>query len=661
MSIFARLAQKDFDHSTLADPRTSFGRERARAYTNPKFPGPFKISARGTTQSLSPISITTVHRFPSSSPTSSGPKEKIPMSSSPPSHSGSDLGASRRRSPSSSSLANALKEHTDSRQQMYQPSNETFGSGYSVWSQSYEPFPQGMSMLWLDNIEWESSSRLVHLQAPPMSMEPSTSSTASTGHWANSPPTYNFPPVQATQPPPSLVVTGPGAESGYIQSLRHAQIHPTPGLDIGSSSQNVALPSSSSLGPLEYLLQDLNNTPSHSTEGSPSSSFSGSPRSDILPGLPWSAQGSTNPGQVVYSAPLSVHYPTPASASTSAWDATNLPPSTYPGQWLDPRPSYSYQPALTDPLSMFASQATPPEPTSRARTSMSPQPSTSGQESSLKERTRRKRRIDPSVIRSARFISSPLSSSAHHQSLPPKRGPKRPEVDHIHITNIPCPNAECSAPTVVDDSQDGLVDNFACTYIDPANGRQCSSDFRRRGCRERHSGSHSGREAQDLTSGRISVGSARRVLWETIRLIEASDWGVVYSSHMPSNQLMEVNWAQNYEAAGRQIAAEFDVEVLRQQAQAVKDTLYELGRHEEPLPPDQKRIFPVELEQYQQFVRLATKRAATFERFYCTYPNCDADFTRADALARHCRTCHEKEKGKRARLQRPSVDGDTFA
>lgn len=124
---------------------------------------------------------------------------------------------------------------------------------------------------------------------------------------------------------------------------------------------------------------------------------------------------------------------------------------------------------------------------------------------------------------------------------------------------------------------------------------------------------------------------------------------------------MEINWAQNYEAAGRQIATEFDVEVLRQQAQTVKDTLYELGSREELLPPDQKRIFPVELEQYQQFVRLATKRAATFERFYCTYPNCDADFTRADALARHCRTCHEKEKGKRARLQRSSVDGDTFA
>lgn len=411
-----------------------------------------------------------------------------------PSHSESDLGASRRWSPSSSSLANALKEHPDSRQQMYhQPSNATLSSTSSVWNQSYEPFPQGMSMLWLEDIDWESSSRLVHLQAPPTSMEvePSPYSTASTSQWANSSPTYNFSPAQATQPPPSLMVTGPGAESGYLQSLRHAQIHPTPDVGFDMSSQTVALSNSNLLGPLEYLLQGQTNTPSHSTEGSPTSSFSGSPRSDILPGSPLFAQGSSNLGEVVYSTPLSVHSPAPALASTSAWDSRGPPQGTYPGQWQDPQPSHSYQ-----PVSMFASQASPPEPTSRARTSSSPPPKTSGQEWSHKERTRRKRRIDPSIIRSARFISSPLSSSSHHPSLPPKRGPKRPEVDHIHITNIPCPNAECSAPTVVDDSQDGLVDNFACTYIDPANGRQCSSDFRRRGCRERHSGSHSGREAQ---------------------------------------------------------------------------------------------------------------------------------------------------------------------
>lgn len=166
---------------------------------------------------------------------------------------------------------------------------------------------------------------------------------------------------------------------------------------------------------------------------------------------------------------------------------------------------------------------------------------------------------------------------------------------------------------------------------------------------------------QDVTSGRISIGCARRILWETIRLIEASDWGVVYSPPIPSNQLMEVNWAQSYEEAGKWIATEFDVDVLRQQAQAVKEALYELGRQEEQLNPDQKRISQVELQQYQQFVRLASKRAASFERFYCTHPNCDADFTRADALARHCRTCHEKDKGKKGRMKRQSVDGDVLA
>ncbi|KAG8946632.1 hypothetical protein FRC04_011526 [Tulasnella sp. 424] len=551
------------------------------------------------------------------------------------------MGTSQRLSSSSSSLANALKEHPDRREQMYQSSDEMYRSSRLVWNPSYEPVPQA--------------------QASAISMEPSTYSTVSTSHWTGSMLAYNVPPVEATQHPPSLVVTNPEGNSGYGEPIRHAQSYTTQGFGLELSPQTTVFPSSGSLGPLEYLLQDSNITPSYSTEGSPSSSFSGSPRSDIEPGSPWSVQGSSNVGDVVYSVPQLFHSPSPVSPTTSTWGTTAPSQNTRSDQWLDPRPSYSYQSGSTEPLSMLASQGSSSNPTRRTRTSVSPPPNTSGQEWTFKERTRRKRRIDPSIIRSARFISSPLSVPPHLQGVSSKRGPKKPELDHIHITNIPCPNADCSAPTAVDDSEEGVVENFACTYIDPANGRQCTSDFRRRGCRERHSGSHSGREAQDVTSGRISIGCARRILWETIRLIEASDWGVVYSPPIPSNQLMEVDWAQSYEEAGKWIAAEFDVDVLRQQAQAVKEALYELGRQEEQLNPDQKRISPVELQQYQQFVRLASKRAASFERFYCTHPNCDADFTRADALARHCRTCHEKDKGKKGRMKRHSVDGDVLA
>ncbi|KAG9017629.1 hypothetical protein FRB90_000422 [Tulasnella sp. 427] len=514
---------------------------------------------------------------------------------------------------------------------MYQPTSEASHSRRMPWSSSYGVIPQA--------------------QAPVTSMGPSTYSNVYHSHWNSADPVYNTPSAEVTQRPPSLVVTGP---SDYSHSLRQAPAYSTPGIGLDIPPQTSARSIPNSFDPLEYLLQESNV--SVSPEGSPPSSYSSSPRSDITSRSPWPVQATLAPTDPSYPFSQPIH----TSPATQPWGQPVPTQSAYSDQWLVTQPPHSYPSSTTDSRLIVTSQESSSVSHPQVRSSASPPPNSSGRELSLRERTRRKRRIDPSIIRSARFISSPLSSS-HPPGPVPKRGPKRPEHDHVHITNLPCPNAGCSAPTIINDSKEGLVENFACTYLDPSNGRVCTSEFRRRGCRERHSGSHSGREAQDVTSGRISLGCARRVLWETIRLIEASDWGVVYSPPVPSNQLVEINWAQNYEEAGKQIAAEFNVDTLRQQAQAVRSALYELGKCEEQVQSDQKRITPVDLEQYQQFARLASKRATSFERFYCPHPTCEADFTRADALARHCRTCHEKDKGKKAKIRRQSDDGDTLA
>ncbi len=57
-------------------------------------------------------------------------------------------------------------------------------------------------------------------------------------------------------------------------------------------------------------------------------------------------------------------------------------------------------------------------------------------------------------------------------------------------------------------------------------------------------------------------------------------------------------------------------------------------------------IVPVDLSQVTVFQRLAMKRAWTFERYFCPERSCDVDFTRLDALLRHCHNSHGESKKK---------------
>ncbi|KAG8904154.1 hypothetical protein FRB99_002171 [Tulasnella sp. 403] len=281
---------------------------------------------------------------------------------------------------------------------------------------------------------------------------------------------------------------------------------------------------------------------------------------------------------------------------------------------------------------------------------------------------RRKRTDEPDDADGSRLSQdvNGKPSNAGPSASPPrgttaKRSRKNSEPPaHVHITNVVCPHPDCTAPVEVDEPDEPGAISFPCRYMEPLSGSTCPSEFRRRGCRDRHSASHSGKESQDVAGHRLALGSARRLLWETIRLVEASDWACLYPPESawwsPGGGLSD--WNANYEYASNKVREEFDVAVLKQQAKEVKGRLFAIGK-EEPSPdtvastspPTLHRIAAVDLSTYHQFSRLAEKRAVTFERFYCSHSKCDSDFTRMDALVRHHRTCHQKgkkTKGKRS-------------
>lgn len=176
---------------------------------------------------------------------------------------------------------------------------------------------------------------------------------------------------------------------------------------------------------------------------------------------------------------------------------------------------------------------------------------------------------------------------------------------------------------------------------------------------------------------------ARRLLWESIRVVESSDWSCLYIEDLESGENAESSLApleqvKSQIAAGeisshhaaqsvyvpkskaeKRAEAEFDLGVLRNQAALVKEALLGLGQAEQAQSSPIK-IVPVDLNQAQVLHRLAMKRACTFERYFCPERSCDVDFTRLDALLRHCQNSHgegkkkkeaEREKAKKDRMR----------
>lgn len=147
---------------------------------------------------------------------------------------------------------------------------------------------------------------------------------------------------------------------------------------------------------------------------------------------------------------------------------------------------------------------------------------------------------------------------------------------------------------------------------------------------------------QAVASGYLAPGLARRLLWETINLVETSNWACLRTTPTSlTSQEDEDNEAR------RAVESEFDLAVLQDQTAAVRVQLLNHGLEERAHPPSGPYvpINAVDLSHSQQFSRLLMKRALTFERYCCSHRKCDADFTRVDALIRHERTCH-KSKGK---------------
>ncbi len=204
---------------------------------------------------------------------------------------------------------------------------------------------------------------------------------------------------------------------------------------------------------------------------------------------------------------------------------------------------------------------------------------------------------------------------------------------------------------------------YTCPYINPVNGSTCPSSFRRRGCRDRHGGSHAGKESKDVSNNILNMSLARRLLWETCRVVESDDWGCLYleigveesgqvdrvkaqiaSGEISSHQAAASVFVGRDEARHR-VEAEYDITTLKEQADAAKRALIdqgelEMARSPAGFPPSGFAIRPVDLSLFPLFKRMAMKRASTFERYFCPEKNCEVDFTRLDALLRHSKNSH---------------------
>ncbi|KAG8866751.1 hypothetical protein FRB97_003754 [Tulasnella sp. 331] len=213
---------------------------------------------------------------------------------------------------------------------------------------------------------------------------------------------------------------------------------------------------------------------------------------------------------------------------------------------------------------------------------------------------------------------------------------------HVHVVNVLCPHPECWAPSVVEEPGASPSRVYHCAYVDPRTGVACASDFKRRGCIDRHASSHSGRESKAVASGYLTPALARRLIWETINLVETSNWSCLQTTLTSS-----INLEEDEKAAKRAVEAEFDLKVLREQTAAIRAQIIRYGDEERAHPQSgpYNPINAVDLSNASQFSRLMIKRASTFERYYCSHRRCDADFTRVDALIRHERSCHKSKAG----------------
>ncbi|KAG8924377.1 hypothetical protein FRC02_010467 [Tulasnella sp. 418] len=272
-------------------------------------------------------------------------------------------------------------------------------------------------------------------------------------------------------------------------------------------------------------------------------------------------------------------------------------------------------------------------------------------------------------------------------------------IPHVNVVNIPCPHPNCAVTAVCDGPNPVIskpVENvgrrknrvpkpYQCSYRNPLTGAKCHSTFRRRGCRDRHSSSHSGKESKDVAESRLSLGLARRLLWETCRLVEKSDWSCLYvRNETTDDENGTANLAKKVKAqiaaglisshqgatavylsmaeAKKRVEEEFDIPVLEHQGAVVKALLTKTpGSQPGNSNPNTHFIPDIDLSPYTMFKRLSLKRAATYERYFCPEKGCNIDFTRLDALIRHGRNCHnekvKKERKQNAKLNRKKGKG----
>ncbi|KAG8899118.1 hypothetical protein FRB99_006934 [Tulasnella sp. 403] len=265
-------------------------------------------------------------------------------------------------------------------------------------------------------------------------------------------------------------------------------------------------------------------------------------------------------------------------------------------------------------------------------------------------------------------LPSPLATSSSFAAMFP----------HVHIINIPCPHPLCAFTAAADGIQrattigsqqggkkkgKGISKPYSCTYIHPVSGIRAS---------------HSGTESKEVTNGSLDLSLARRLLWDTCRVIEQGDWACLYratgdttdaaqlkvqmaSGEISSHQAAASVYVSKDEALQR-ITHELDtrvhgttMDVLVAQSQAVKSLIVAEGDAEQQLPKRTECPFvsPINLQGYACFCIVAMQRADTFERYFCPEKGCNVNFTRLDALLRHGKNSHG-EGGKKERKRGPT-------
>ncbi|KAG8881774.1 hypothetical protein FRB97_009109 [Tulasnella sp. 331] len=234
---------------------------------------------------------------------------------------------------------------------------------------------------------------------------------------------------------------------------------------------------------------------------------------------------------------------------------------------------------------------------------------------------------------------------------------------HVHVMNIPCPHPACSLTAGADGRERSRKWNFKPGEKRKPKGVKSPVTSKTR----------------DVSDQKLDMGLARRLLWESIRVVETSDWSCLYieenqrdnspapttaiaiKAKISAGEISSQHAAQSVyvqrSQAEKRIETEFDIDVLKRQAEEVKKALLALGVGETANGSENPSssgtcqkpvIVPVDLGQAEVFKRLALRRAWTFERYFCPERSCDVDFTRLDALLRHCHNSHGEKKKKRA-------------